>query len=218
MSLHDVLLSLLREPMSGTDLIELFNSSIHHFWKTDLSQIYRALEALEKEGCLNSKSMPSPRGPARRVYALTGRGRRRLREWVRREPTVPPVKFEYLAQLFSVTADERPRERALELLRAIRAESATAVAVLEGIDAAMSELPGYPDDLPSHLFYPWLTLRHGLHRRRALLQWIDDSIERLERRTEDADKTAGQEAIAELSRLLREIGDPAATVQISEEV
>ena len=59
MSLPDVLLSLLREPMAGTDLIRLFQSSIQHFWKTDLSQIYRALETLESKGLVRSSSEPS---------------------------------------------------------------------------------------------------------------------------------------------------------------
>ena len=49
------------------------------------------------------------------------------------------------------------------------------------------ELEGYPDRLPGNLFYPWLTLRHGLLRRRALLEWIDESLERLERRPASAD-------------------------------
>ena len=75
MSLPNVLLSLLREPMSGSELTELFGSSIGHFWSADLSQIYRALDSLEQRGCVKSKSVPSPRGPARRVYSLTAPGR-----------------------------------------------------------------------------------------------------------------------------------------------
>jgi PadR family transcriptional regulator AphA len=206
MSLHDVLLSLLREPMSGTELIEAFQSSIRHFWQADLSQIYRALESLETEGAVRSRSVPSPRGPARRVYRLTPAGRRRLIDWVRRQPHIPSFKFEYLAQLFSVTAEERPRERAVEILTALGEESRASLTVLEGLDAAFAELPGYPDRLPTFIFYPWLTLRHGMHRRRALVEWIDECLRRLESRPAEID-AADPDAIAALGALLAEFSD-----------
>jgi DNA-binding PadR family transcriptional regulator len=206
MSLPDVLLSLLREPMSGSELIRLFRGTIDHFWNTDLSQVYRALESLDREGCLRSRSEPSERGPARKVYRLTARGRQRLGEWVRRTPRVPPAKFEYLAQLFSVTADPSPRQQALRQLRSMREEAAGKVALLDGIDHAMAEAPGYPDAMPAHLFYPWLTLRHGLIRRRALLAWIDESIERVERRPASDDEPIPLESFQELMRVLKLFG------------
>jgi DNA-binding PadR family transcriptional regulator len=203
MSLPNILLSLLREPMSGTDLIRLFNSSIKHFWKTDLSQIYRSLEALEREGCLRSRNLPSTRGPARRVYRLTAAGRRRLADWIRQPAQVPAAKFEYLAQLFSVTAVDRPRERAREILTSMRDEAARAVAALEMIDTLMRQAPGYPEAMPSFLFYPWLTLRHGLIRRRSLLEWIDEGLAILHRRPESADGDAGSETMSELVEALK---------------
>ena len=206
MSLNDVLLSLLREPMSGTDLIELFRRSIRHFWQADLSQIYRALESLEQGGCLRSTAVPSSRGPARRVYSLTPDGKRRLLEWVQREPQLPALKFEYLAQLFSMTAEDDPVGRAREHLNALRSEAAASLTVLEGIDAAMSGLPGYPERLPAQLFYPWLTLRHGLCRRRALVEWIDESLARLDRRGED-EAGVDPDAISELIHMLRGIAE-----------
>jgi hypothetical protein len=70
------------------------------------------------------------------------------------------------------------------------------VAVLERIDAAAREIPGYPDALPAEVFYPWLTVRHGLLRRRALLAWIDESLERLARRPADSDSVAPDATMA----------------------
>ena len=209
MSLPDVLLSLLREPMSGTDLIRLFRGTIHHFWSTDLSQVYRALEALEREGCVRARSVPSNRGPARKVYRLAASGRRRLAAWIRRRPRIPPVKLEYLAQLFSVTADERPRQRARELLTSMREEAARGVAVLEAIDAHARDVPGYPDAMPGNVFYPLLTLQHGLLRRRALLQWIDECLARVQRRPEAADEEPSAGTLAELVEMLQLVGEEA---------
>jgi DNA-binding PadR family transcriptional regulator len=217
MSLPDILLSLLREPMSGSDLIRLFEGTIRHFWKTDLSQIYRALDALEREGCLRSESLPSPRGPARRVYRLTARGRRRLTEWIRRPPRIPAAKFEYLAQLLSVTADERPRECARTLLNTMRDEAVQAVAVLEGIDSTLRQMTGGTDAMPSSLFYPWLTLRHGLIRRQGLLQWIDECLELLDQRPGKEDEDAGPEVMAELAHALQLVAEQAGVTEDSKE-
>ena len=198
------MLSLLRVPMSGTDLIRLFEDTIQHFWKTDLSQIYRALEALEGDGCVRASSVPSARGPARKVYRLTAKGRRRLAAWISEPPRVPPAKFEYLAQLFSVTASDEPRKKARELLVSLRDEAAKSVAVLEAIDATLKRMPGYPDEMPSSVFYPWLTLRHGLHRRRGFLRWIDECLDRLERRSRAVDGRVGSEPMSELLDMLGE--------------
>lgn len=205
MGLPDILLSLLREPMSGSDLIRLFQGSVSHFWKTDLSQIYRALESLEGDGYLRSKSLPSNRGPAKRVYRLTARGRRRLTEWIRQPPTLPKTKLEFLAQLFSVTADERPRERAREMLASMRGEAAATLVALESIDALYRGVAPTPEELPAFLFYPWLTLRHGLIRRRALVEWIDECLGTLERRADAADADAGPDSMSALVQALRQV-------------
>jgi len=208
MSLPDVLLSLLREPMSGTDLIRLFKSSIQHFWKTDLSQIYRALENLESKGLVRSESVPSARGPARKVYHLNDDGRTRLLDWIATEPRIPPVKFEYLAQIFSVTADPDPSGRAREMLWSMRDEAAAGLATLKGIDAALARVPGYPNDMPAAFFYPWLTLRHGIQRRRALLDWIDECLERLDARNPEADVPGeDNDTMAHLALILNQLAD-----------
>jgi DNA-binding PadR family transcriptional regulator len=203
MSLPDILLSLLREPMSGSDLVRLFQGTIAHFWRADLSQIYRALEALEHEGCLRSVSQPSARGPARRVYRLTSRGRKRLAEWIRSPAKIPAAKLEYLAQIFSVTADREPAARAREILMSMRQEAADSVEVLDAIDRRIQEFTRDRGPLPAFLFYPWLTLRHGLLRRRAVLAWIDESLEHLDRRPSSADADAGSGALSQLLEALR---------------
>jgi len=212
MSLPHILLSLLREPMSGTDLIQLFQGTIRHFWKTDLSQIYRALDALEGEGCLRSESLPSQKGPARRVYHLTDPGRRRLVEWIRRPAIIPAAKFEYLAQLFSVTADRKPREQARALLASMREETEQSVHILEALDDVFRRKTGGPESMPASLFYPWLTLRHGLVRRRGLLEWIDECMGHLDRRPEAADEGADPNTMSELAHALQLVAEEAGLV------
>ena len=72
------------------------------------------------------------------------------------------------------------------------------------IDAQLQEAPGYPEAMPAFVFYPWLTLRHGLIRRRGLLEWIDESLELLDRRPGPAGDDADPEAMSALVRGLAE--------------
>lgn len=48
----------------------------------DGAAVYRALRRLESSGCVSSTWDTRGGGPARRVYALTPRGREHLHEWV----------------------------------------------------------------------------------------------------------------------------------------
>ncbi len=47
----------------------------------DTGNVYRALRALERNGCLKSDWSPSGSGPARRIYTLTTKGRTELFNW-----------------------------------------------------------------------------------------------------------------------------------------
>ena len=61
--------------------------------------------------------------------------------------------------------------------------------------------------MPAAVFYPWLTLRHGLHRRRAFLSWIDECLARLDRRPEAAEGEVSSEEFGELLHMLKMTGD-----------
>ena len=78
MSLEHILLGLLREPATGYDLKNAFSENVRHFWSAELSQIYPTLKRLEQRRMLRSRVEPSPKGPNRRVYTLTGEGRTEL--------------------------------------------------------------------------------------------------------------------------------------------
>lgn len=47
------------------------------------SQVYALLKSLEAQGLAEATLQEGERGPARRVYAVTARGRDRFRDWVR---------------------------------------------------------------------------------------------------------------------------------------
>ena len=61
-------------------------SDLHEFALTDAqieaSASYKTLRQLEQNGCVVSKWDVKGSGPARRLYALTSRGKQHLEEWI----------------------------------------------------------------------------------------------------------------------------------------
>lgn len=180
MTLEHILLGLMREPASGTDVKRAFDEAIGHFWAAELSQVYPTLNRMERDGLLKSKSEPSERGPPRKVYTVTAAGRKALREWLAQAPNVATERVEWLAQIWFM--DETP-ERALPFFRTLRDELAREVATLEAIEAHWSAGdPAYPEVESDEDFFKQLTLELGLMKGRARLAWVERCIERIEGR------------------------------------
>jgi len=76
-----VVLGLLAEgPMHGYDLLERARARGMGSWsEVGKASVYQALHRLERAGAITGRAQDGPEGPDRRVYRITGPGRRRLR-------------------------------------------------------------------------------------------------------------------------------------------
>jgi DNA-binding PadR family transcriptional regulator len=76
-----VVLGLLAEgPVHGYDLLERARARGMGSWaEVGKASIYQALHRLERSGAIAGRAQEGPEGPDRRVYRITGAGRRRLR-------------------------------------------------------------------------------------------------------------------------------------------
>ncbi|MDD9267263.1 PadR family transcriptional regulator [Paenibacillus sp. GCM10023248] len=114
-SIRYAMLTLLaREPLSGYDIKQQMNSRMGPFWKAGSNQVYPELAKMEEEGLalLHSVEQNDHR-PARKVYAITERGRQELIRWTI-EPTEPEtMKDEFLLKAYNSwlveSADMLPR-------------------------------------------------------------------------------------------------------------
>jgi len=197
MALDHILLGLLRTPASGYELRRAFTENIRHFWSAELSQIYPTLQRLEKRGLLKSRIQPSPKGPARRVYSLTAKGRQDLERWLRRDPMIGTERFGYLAQLYFMDALNDPIQTR-RFMQELRTRLATWLAELKRIeDDALRQIAEHQGQMSASGFHRYAALRMGLHSIAAKIAWCDETLAALDERM------AGGE---EMTESLRETG------------
>jgi PadR family transcriptional regulator, regulatory protein AphA len=184
MALEHILLGLLREPASGYDLKATFDERIHYFWAAELSQIYPALQGLERKGLLRSRRAPSKRGPGRRIYQIAPAGHRVLREWLEKGPELNDERMDHLAKIYLM--DELgDLQKTLQFIQELRDVFSSRLAKLQTVERYWSEKdPQYPDALSPQMFHVLLTLRKGIHSLSAHLKWCDESIRRVQARME----------------------------------
>lgn len=183
MSLDNILLGILKKPAAGYDIKQYFEQVFRHFWSADLAQIYRSLSRLEKDGLLESRMEPSDKGPERKVYRRTPAGTNALHEWLRAGPVFGSEKFTYLAQVFFL-GEPGDHELGRGFLGTLRDELVTQLATLQAIEQGWKTEAGehFPDALDDDDFYAWLTLDMGLRKTRALVEWADNALLKLEQR------------------------------------
>ena len=181
MSLDHILLGLLRDPATGYSLKRTFSERIRHFWSAELSQIYPSLKRLERRRMLRSRIEPSPKGPNRKVYALTKEGREELLRWLRSGPSVGTERFAYLAQLYFMDAIGDLRETRA-FVTELRAHLAARLAQLESLERELIAAHGNPEGYGDAGFHRFVTLRMGIHSIGSKVAWCDETLAAIERR------------------------------------
>ena len=182
MSLDHILLGLLRDPATGYDLGNTFSENVRHFWSAELSQIYPALKRLEQRRMLRSRVEPSPKGPNRRVYSLTGDGRAELLRWLRGGPAVGTERFAYLAQLYFMDAIGDIQETRA-FMAALRDHLAGWLAGLQAVEREVVATHG--DDAARYSdagFHHFAALRMGIHSIGSKVSWCDETLAAIDRR------------------------------------
>lgn len=80
---HAVLGVLTRGDRYGYEIRGQLEEEFGAQWRLDFGQLYRVLATIQHKGWIAGRMQPGTQGPARRVYALTTRGRAEFRTWLR---------------------------------------------------------------------------------------------------------------------------------------
>jgi PadR family transcriptional regulator AphA len=161
--------------MSGYDVAKVAEQSIGFFFTPAKSQIYSELRRLVSLGFATEREVEQDRRPDKRLYRITDRGRRALREWLETaEMESAEIKSPFLVKVFF--GAHMSREALLAQVKEMRRRDAEQLQVLKQIETMIKD--------QAEMFFPNLTLRCGLAHTRAVIRWEDEVIRELERREE----------------------------------
>ncbi|MBL0386018.1 PadR family transcriptional regulator [Tumebacillus sp. ITR2] len=173
MALRYAVLGLLsKEPLTGYDLAQKFQTNISHFWNAHHTQIYRELQKLEKEALVSYHLVEQHDRPDKKVYSLTDDGLRELLGWMAEAPKPPSMKNENLLRvsLFHLI----PSQQAIQYLEASRESH---VQILEAMKKWGTQHLGSPELPPSRdLIGETLTLDFGMRFIQTWIDWCDQAI------------------------------------------
>jgi len=181
MDLEFILLGMLHQPASGYDLKCDFDAGPRYFWSAELSQIYPALQKMQRRGWLRSHRQASPHGPERRVYVRTAKGSRSLHAWLRGEPVIGTQRLAYIGQLIFM-GELADRARTRVFLKRLRDRLNAMAELLEsaerGLRAREATTPAQP---LGHQFHELLCLRMGIASLRAKIAVCDEGLRLIRR-------------------------------------
>jgi DNA-binding PadR family transcriptional regulator len=160
-------------PGSGYDIKKFMEQSTSNFWNESYGQIYPILKQLVEEGLATSHTEKQKGNPERYVYTLTDKGLEELRHWLT-EPIEHMVeRNELLLKMFfgrqSTIADNIEHVKQFQLLQEQLLDKYGGIEVYLKANCANN----------AELCYSLITVRYGILRCQALLNWCGETIDTL---------------------------------------
>jgi PadR family transcriptional regulator, regulatory protein AphA len=164
------LLCHLGKPISGYDLRKVVDTSVGYIWQPSKTHVYVVLRHLVDAGLATRREVEQRGKPDKQLYQATPAGRAALRAWLDRDEDVsdPDRSILVLKLFFGAQADP---EAIVRQLAAFRDAFARRLLTYESMQGEPSD--GIPDD------FTRLTLRYGIARARASVEWADAALEEL---------------------------------------
>lgn len=178
MSLKHGLLGILNyKDMTGYELTKTFEDSLSFFWQAKASQIYRELNAMEKNGWLISRQIIQSDKPNKRIYTLTGAGKAELARWLSKPQadieSAIRLRSAFLMRLF--LGNENSTSQSLDILEAYRKQCNRCLAEMSSAHESIEHYGKiYGRD---NAKYWQLTALYGEEYLQASIHWADKAIE-----------------------------------------
>ncbi len=185
MSLRHGILGLLnRTPMTGYKLKKLFDKTLNNVWTASLSQIYRELVMLEKDGLVISEMLEQEDRPDKKVYTITPSGKQSFQAWLMKTPKafVSPKRDEFMLRMFfgagmgaahvkeQLALFVKDRQRAIEALT-------REVLLFHEMKASFVGQGGMGEDEEKYL---WFIVKRAQMTNRLLVDWAEGCFSELE--------------------------------------
>ena len=164
---------LAEQPRSGYDLKNrCFDEQAGAFWTADQAQIYRTLERLQSSRMVTSARKRQIGKPDRRVYSLTPTGAAALASWLANEPPPAAPRDAFLLQVFFSEGLSDST-----ILGNLSARRDTHQAHLEALRHELITHTELAAQTPRAKLLRGAAYDGAIARERALIDWLDDTIE-----------------------------------------
>lgn len=177
MSLKTAILGLASyREFSGYELSKFFDSSLKYFFSAQQSQVYRELNALEKQGLLSVRLLYQEDKPNKKLYSITEEGSKELKKWLLNfnEEKHFAQKLPLMMKIFfsSKISNE-------ELIESLERVIELTTNKMERLKHDADNIKFYEDFAnidENETFYWKLTLDYGLRLYGMYLEWAEHSI------------------------------------------
>ena len=166
---HALLIALIEDPRSGSELSSRFDRSIGLYWQASHQQIYRELARLEAAGWIEATPVERGRG-RKKNYRVVAAGRQALRRWVAAPRELEPYRSELMIRVH-VEATIGPSGLATQIERRLEMHRARLTTYQRIEKRAFSTPDPSRTEAISHLI-----LKLGMMNEST---WIDWSVEAL---------------------------------------
>jgi PadR family transcriptional regulator, regulatory protein AphA len=166
--------------MSGYEIKKMIEQSTHYFWHEHFPQIYPMLKQLEAEGLTTGHVEHREGRPERHIYTLTEQGWEALRQWLALPPVLQVERNELLLKLFF--GKQTTDDVSVTHMQQFREELLLQIAILEQQEISLKET--FPNS--RHLSVWLITINYGLHVKRALITWCDETLAQLQQTPPDS--------------------------------
>jgi DNA-binding PadR family transcriptional regulator len=170
---YAILAAVAHRPRSGYDLTKWFDRVASHFCTAGYGSIYPALAGFEREGLVVCEAVPSERGPERKVYSITEKGKEVLLGWAREPASDPQTRDEQLVKALSYGM--LPLEEVLTLLEEVRGRHAQKLAYYEDLERSLEARLQDGEISKEAYLGTLLVLKRGLGAERCYLEWCEEA-------------------------------------------
>jgi len=165
-------------PMTGYELKKFFDTSVAHFWNSELSHIYPALRTMEAEGLVEMTVDFQKDRPNRKVYSITEAGRQELRQWLATPAEPEQLREPLMIKVFF--GSSLPKE---ELLAVLLNVADRVKQELEYHKYALAFMQRFAAEIgldERDAFFCGLTIDAGIDHYSSTLNWIEKTIRKIE--------------------------------------
>ena len=161
---------LLLTPMSAYQIKKAMEGSISHFYSAAHSQVYQQANRLVRDGYVKEKEEPG--GRRKRILSLTPKGRKAAIEWLKDPEAEDQLYSELLVKTFFTGYASDPK-RMREMLVRRREHDEQMLREYEQFLPVLESAEDNP--------YPAMTLDYGVRSYRTEIEWIDDTLAKLDK-------------------------------------